>query len=415
MIGQLSEWLKTITGFDAICMQPNSGAQGEYAGLVAIRRYHASRGEGGRDICLIPKSAHGTNPASAQMAGLKVVEVDCDERGNVDIADLEAKAKTHAAALAALMLTYPSTHGVFEEAAEKICALVHEHGGQVYMDGANLNAQVGLTAPGLIGADVSHMNLHKTFAIPHGGGGPGMGPIGLKAHLAPFMAGHALREATATGGNTRPDARQGAVAAAPFGSASLLPISWMYIAMMGGKGLKLATQTAILNANYIACRLNEHYPVRHVGKQGRVAHECILDIRPVKAATGVTENDIAKRLMDYGFHAPTVSFPVPGALMVEPTESESKAELDRFIAALIAIRGEIRNIETGRWTPEDNPLKHAPHTRQDLVAADWPYPYSRAEAAFPLPWVAENKFWPDVGRIDDVYGDRHLVCGLSSD
>ncbi|MDR0736645.1 MAG: aminomethyl-transferring glycine dehydrogenase [Zoogloeaceae bacterium] len=404
LIAQLAEWLKAITGFDAISLQPNSGAQGEYAGLTAIRRYHASRGEAMRKVCLIPKSAHGTNPASAQMAGMTVVEVECDAAGNVDIADLKAKAKTHAAALAALMFTYPSTHGLFEENPREICALIHAHGGQVYMDGANLNAQVGLTAPGFIGADVSHINLHKTFAIPHGGGGPGMGPIGLKAHLAPFMPGHVT--------NAQHSDAQGAVAAAPFGSASILPISWMYIAMLGGKGLKQATQVAILNANYIARRLHAHYPVLHVGKNGRVAHECILDIRPVKAATGVTEIDIAKRLMDYGFHAPTVSFPVPGALMVEPTESENKAELDRFIAAMINIRAEIRQIENGVWPKNDNPLKHAPHTQETLAAADWPRPYSREIAAFPLPWVKENKFWPAVGRVDDVYGDRNLVCGL---
>ncbi|WP_303785046.1 aminomethyl-transferring glycine dehydrogenase [Azovibrio restrictus] len=407
MIDQLAGWLQTITGFDAICMQPNSGAQGEYAGLVAIRRYHASRGEGQRDICLIPRSAHGTNPATAQMTGLQVVVVDCDENGNVDVADLKAKAEQHADRLSCLMLTYPSTHGVFEEAVREICDIVHAHGGQVYMDGANLNAQVGLTAPGFIGADVSHMNLHKTFAIPHGGGGPGMGPIGLKAHLAPFMADHVLQ---ATGPAGRVNAGQGAVSAAPFGSASILPISWMYIAMLGGRGLKQATQTAILNANYVARRLQDHYPVLYVGKNGRVAHECILDIRPIKAATGITEIDIAKRLMDYGFHAPTVSFPVPGTIMVEPTESESKAELDRFIDALIAIRNEIRRIETGTWPADDNPLKNAPHTQLDLAEAEWKRPYSRTEACFPLPWVADNKFWPSVNRIDDVYGDRNLVC-----
>ncbi|MDR3323871.1 MAG: aminomethyl-transferring glycine dehydrogenase, partial [Zoogloeaceae bacterium] len=362
MIGQLAGWLKTITGMDAICMQPNSGAQGEYAGLLAIRRYHASRGEGGRNLCLIPKSAHGTNPASAHMAGLDVVEIACDAAGNIDLADLETKAKLHRERLACLMLTYPSTHGVFEEAAREICALIHAQGGQVYLDGANLNAQVGLTSPGVIGADVSHMNLHKTFAIPHGGGGPGMGPIALKTHLAPFMPGHVwTSEANAGAG-------MGAVSAAPFGSASILPIAWMYIALLGGKGVKAATQTAILNANYIASRLNEHYPVLHTGKNGRVAHECILDVRPLKAATGITETDIAKRLMDYGFHAPTVSFPVPGALMVEPTESENKAELDRFIAALTAIRAEIRRVEQGDWPADDNPLKHAPHTAAALTA-----------------------------------------------
>jgi len=404
MIAGLTEWLKTVTGFDAICMQPNSGAQGEYAGLVAIARYHASRGDSHRNICLIPKSAHGTNPATAQMANMQVVVVDCDDNGNVDVKDLKAKAEQHAANLACLMITYPSTHGVFEEAVKDICAIVHANGGQVYMDGANLNAQVGLTSPGFIGADVSHMNLHKTFAIPHGGGGPGMGPIGLKAHLAPFMANHAV--ATIDG----PHTGQGAVSAAPFGSASILTISWMYLAMLGGTGVKKATQVAILNANYVAKKLNDHYPVLYVGKNGRVAHECILDIRPIKAATGIAEIDIAKRLMDYGFHAPTVSFPVAGTIMVEPTESESKAELDRFIAALIAIREEIRQIENGVWTADNNPLKNAPHSQADVIDADWKHPYSREQAVFPLPWVAANKFWPSVNRIDDVYGDRNLNC-----
>jgi len=407
MIGGLESWLKTITGFDAISMQSNSGAQGEYAGIVTIRRYHASRGEAFRDICLIPRSAHGTNPASAQMGGLEIVVVNCDDSGNVDVADLKAKAELHAARLACLMVTYPSTHGVFEESIKDICAIVHAHGGQVYMDGANLNAQVGLTSPGHIGADVSHMNLHKTFAIPHGGGGPGMGPIGLKAHLAPFMANHVVQPISG------PNAGQGAVSAAPWGSASILPISWMYIAMLGGKGLKRATEVAILNANYVAAKLNPHYPVLYTGSKGRVAHECILDIRPIKAATGIAEIDIAKRLMDYGFHAPTVSFPVAGTIMVEPTESESKAELDRFIAAMISIREEIRKIEQGVWPADNNPLKNAPHTQADLVDAEWTRPYSRQEAVFPLPWVAANKFWPSVNRIDDVYGDRNLFCACA--
>jgi glycine dehydrogenase len=357
-------------------------------------------------VCLIPKSAHGTNPATAQMCGMQVVVVNCDDNGNVDLADLGAKAAQHAERLACLMITYPSTHGVFEEAIREICALVHRHGGQVYMDGANLNAQVGLTSPAAIGADVSHMNLHKTFCIPHGGGGPGMGPIGLKAHLAPFMADHVV---TATGGAGRPNSGQGAVSAAPFGSASILPISWMYITMMGGRGLTRATEIAILNANYIASRLAPHYPVLYVGSQGRVAHECILDIRPVKAATGVSEVDIAKRLMDFGFHAPTMSFPVAGTMMVEPTESEDKGELDRFIAAMIAIREEIRAIETGTLPADDNPLKNAPHTHADITG-DWTRPYSHEQAVFPLPWVADNKFWPSVNRIDDVYGDRNLFC-----
>ena len=407
MIEGLADYLKAVTGFPAICMQPNSGAQGEYAGLVAIARYHASRGEAHRTVCLIPKSAHGTNPATAQMCGMDVVVVGCDDNGNVDLADLVAKAEQHADRLAALMITYPSTHGVFEESIREICAVVHRHGGQVYMDGANLNAQVGLTSPATIGADVSHMNLHKTFCIPHGGGGPGMGPIGLAAHLAPFMADHVV---AATGDADRPNKGQGAVSAAPFGSASILPISWMYIAMMGGEGLKRATEVAILNANYVANRLGEHYPVLYTGSKGRVAHECILDIRPIKAATGVSEVDIAKRLMDYGFHAPTMSFPVAGTIMVEPTESEDLGELDRFIDAMIAIRGEIREIESGNLPADDNPLKNAPHTQADFLDEAWAHPYSRQQAVFPLPWVAENKFWPSVNRIDDVYGDRNLFC-----
>ncbi len=406
MIEGLADYLRAVTGFPAICMQPNSGAQGEYAGLVAIARYHASRGEAHRNVCLIPKSAHGTNPATAQMCGMQVVVVECDDNGNVDVADLEAKAEKHAAQLAALMITYPSTHGVFEESIREICAIVHAHGGQVYMDGANLNAQVGLTSPATIGADVSHMNLHKTFCIPHGGGGPGMGPIGLAAHLAPFMADHVVQP---TGGADRPNLGQGAVSAAPFGSASILPISWMYITMMGGEGLKRATEVAILNANYLAERLKDHYPVLYTGSQGRVAHECILDIRPIKAATGISEVDIAKRLMDYGFHAPTMSFPVPGTIMVEPTESEGLDELERFAAAMIAIRDEIRQVEAGVWPAEDNPLRNAPHTQADFIG-EWPRPYSREQAVFPLAWVAENKFWPSVNRIDDVYGDRNLFC-----
>ncbi|ENO87482.1 aminomethyl-transferring glycine dehydrogenase [Thauera linaloolentis] len=406
MIEGLSAYLRAITGFPAVCMQPNSGAQGEYTGLVTIARYHASRGETQRTVCLIPRSAHGTNPATAQMCGMQVVVVDCDDDGNVDVADLKAKAGKHAANLAALMITYPSTHGVFEESIREICAVVHAHGGQVYMDGANLNAQVGLTSPAAIGADVTHLNLHKTFCIPHGGGGPGMGPIALAAHLAPFTADHVVQP---TGGPDRPNRGQGAVSAAPFGSASILPISWMYITMMGGDGLKRATEVAILNANYLAARLKDHYPVLYTGSQGRVAHECILDIRPIKAATGVTEVDIAKRLMDYGFHAPTMSFPVAGTIMVEPTESEDLDELDRFAAAMIAIREEIRQIETGTWPAADNPLKNSPHTQADFIG-EWSHPYSREQAVFPLPWVAENKFWPSVNRIDDVYGDRNLFC-----
>ena len=406
LINSLAEYLQAITGFDAICMQPNSGAQGEYAGLVTIRRYQAASGEGQRNICLIPKSAHGTNPATAHMCGLQVLVVDCDDKGNIDVDDLRAKAQLHAADLSCLMITYPSTHGVFEEAVKEICAIVHAAGGQVYMDGANLNAQVGLTSPAAIGADVSHMNLHKTFAIPHGGGGPGMGPIGLKAHLAPFAPNHVVRTVAGANGG------QGAVSAAPWGSAGILPISWMYIAMMGGEGLAQATRTAILNANYLASCLQAHYPVLYTGSRGRVAHECILDIRAIKAATGIAEIDIAKRLMDYGFHAPTVSFPVAGTLMVEPTESESKAELDRFIEAMVAIRDEIRQVERGAWPVDNNPLKRAPHTAADLADAEWARPYSRQQAAFPLPWVGDNKFWPFVNRIDDVYGDRNLVTSL---
>lgn len=404
MIDSLSEQLKAITGFDAICMQPNSGAQGEYAGLLAIRRYHASRGDTQRTVCLIPKSAHGTNPATAQMMGMQVVVVACDDNGNVDVADLKAKAEQYSATLACLMITYPSTHGVFEEAMRDICDTIHAHGGQVYMDGANLNALVGLVQPGKIGADVSHMNLHKTFCIPHGGGGPGMGPIGLKAHLAPFMANHSV--APIANGSEG----QSAVSAAPFGSASILPISWMYIRMMGAAGLKRATQVALLNANYVATRLQGAFPVLYTGKNGRVAHECIIDLRPLKAATGVTEVDVAKRLMDYGFHAPTMSFPVAGTIMIEPTESESKAELDRFIDALLSIRAEIAKVEAGEWAADSNPLKHAPHTQSDVISREWSRAYSRDQAVFPLEWVRDNKFWPSVNRIDDVYGDRNLMC-----
>ncbi len=406
MIASLEASLLAITGFDAISLQPNAGSQGEYAGLVAIRRYHASRGQQQRNVCLIPRSAHGTNPATAIMAGLEVVVVDCDEAGNVALADLEAKAAEHADKLACLMITYPSTHGVFEETIKDICAAVHRHGGQVYMDGANLNAQVGLTSPAAIGADVAHLNLHKTFCIPHGGGGPGMGPIGCRAHLAPHLPGHAVQPPPG------PAARQGAVAAATWGSASILPITWMYIAMMGGAGLKRATEVAILNANYLAARLQPHYPVLYVGSQGRVAHECIIDLRAIKAATGVSETDVAKRLMDYGFHAPTVSFPVAGTLMIEPTESEDLAELERFVAALLAIREEIRMVERGAYPADDNPLKRAPHTQADLADGHWDRPYSRETAAFPLPWIAANKFWPTVNRIDDVWGDRNLCCSL---
>ncbi|WP_029591044.1 aminomethyl-transferring glycine dehydrogenase [Franconibacter pulveris] len=401
MIGQLSEWLVKLTGYDALCMQPNSGAQGEYAGLLAIRHYHESRNEGARDICLIPSSAHGTNPASAQMAGMEVVVVACDKQGNIDLADLREKAEQAGDKLSCIMVTYPSTHGVYEETIREVCEIVHQYGGQVYLDGANMNAQVGITSPGHIGADVSHLNLHKTFCIPHGGGGPGMGPIGVKAHLAPFVPGHSVVQIEGM------LTRQGAVSAAPFGSASILPISWMYIRMMGSEGLKQASQVAILNANYIATRLKSAYPVLYTGREGHVAHECILDIRPLKEETGISELDIAKRLIDYGFHAPTMSFPVAGTLMVEPTESESKAELDRFIDAMLAIRMEIDRVAKGEWPADDNPLVNAPHVQHELVE-EWTHPYSRERAAFPAGFG--NKYWPTVKRLDDVYGDRNLFC-----
>jgi glycine dehydrogenase len=398
----LKRWLCEITGYDAISLQPNSGAQGEYAGLLAIRAYHRARGEGHRKVCLIPSSAHGTNPASAQMAGMEVVVVECDAQGNVDVADLKAKAEKHSAHLAALMITYPSTHGVFEEQIREICAIVHAHGGQVYLDGANLNAQVGLARPGDYGADVSHLNLHKTFCIPHGGGGPGMGPIGVKAHLAPYLPGHPVLD----GGS----APVGPVSAAPYGSASILPISYAYILMMGGAGLKRATEIAILNANYIATRLDPHFPVLYKNQRGRVAHECIIDPRPLKERCGVSVDDIAKRLIDYGFHAPTMSFPVPGTLMIEPTESEAKVELDRFCDAMIAIRAEIAEVEAGQYPIESSPLRHAPHTVHDLVDPEWKRPYSREQAVFPAGVDRRDKYWCPVGRVDNVYGDRNLVC-----
>ncbi|HEJ7887131.1 TPA: aminomethyl-transferring glycine dehydrogenase [Serratia liquefaciens] len=403
MIGQLSQWLVQLTGYDAVCMQPNSGAQGEYAGLLAIRRYHESRNEAGRHICLIPSSAHGTNPASAQMAGMSVVVVACDKNGNIDLHDLRVKAEQAGEELSCIMVTYPSTHGVYEETIREVCQIVHQFGGQVYLDGANMNAQVGITTPGYIGADVSHLNLHKTFCIPHGGGGPGMGPIGVKAHLAPFVPGHSVVQIDGV------TTQQGAVSAAPFGSASILPISWMYIRMMGAEGLKQASQVAILNANYIATRLKDAYPVLYTGRDHRVAHECILDIRPLKEETGISEMDIAKRLIDYGFHAPTMSFPVAGTLMVEPTESESKVELDRFIDAMLAIRAEIDRVAKGEWPLEDNPLVNAPHVQAELVS-DWQHAYSRELAVFPIAGVRENKYWPSVKRLDDVYGDRNLFC-----
>lgn len=402
MIEELERWLCAITGFDAICMQPNSGAQGEYAGLLAIRKYHESRGDAHRNICLIPSSAHGTNPASAIMASMRVVIVECDKGGNVDLEDLKRKAAEAGEQLSCLMITYPSTHGVYEEGIREICEVIHAHGGQVYMDGANLNAQVGLARPADIGADVSHMNLHKTFCIPHGGGGPGMGPIGVKKHLAPFVANHPVIRIEG------PNPLNGAVSAAPWGSASILPISWMYIAMMGPQ-LADATEVAILNANYLAQQLDGAFPVLYRGRNERVAHECILDLRPLKAQTGISEEDVAKRLMDYGFHAPTMSFPVPGTLMVEPTESESKHELDRFIEAMLSIRAEIAKVETGEWPAEDNPLKRAPHTLADVTGL-WDRPYPIADAVTPTEHTRAFKYWPAVNRVDNVYGDRNLFC-----
>jgi len=400
---QLEAWLAEITGLAAVSLQPNAGSQGEYAGLLAIRAYHESRGEAHRDVCLIPVSAHGTNPASAAVAGFKVVAVACDARGNIEVEDLRAKAQQHARDLGALMVTYPSTHGVFEESIREVGQIVHEHGGQVYMDGANMNAQVGLTRPGDIGADVCHLNLHKTFCIPHGGGGPGMGPIGVARHLAPFLPGHPV---TGLGG----ERSLGTVSAAPYGSPSILTISWVYIALMGPDGLKRASEVAILNANYMARRLEGHYEMLYTGRGGRVAHEFIVDARPFKRSADVEVEDIAKRLMDYGFHAPTMSFPVAGTLMIEPTESEAKGELDRYCDALIAIREEIRAIEEGRADRKDNVLKRAPHTARAVASDQWNRPYSREQAAFPAPWTRQHKFWPAVARIDNVYGDRNLFC-----
>ncbi|TDR50259.1 glycine dehydrogenase (decarboxylating) alpha subunit /glycine dehydrogenase (decarboxylating) beta subunit [Halomonas ventosae] len=408
MIDELAAFLVEVTGYDHISMQPNSGAQGEYAGLVAIRRYQAAEGEGHRDVCLIPSSAHGTNPASAAMARMKVVVVECDGDGNIDIDDLRAKAEQHRDALSAIMITYPSTHGVFEESVREVCEIVHGHGGQVYIDGANMNAQVGLTRPGDFGGDVSHLNLHKTFCIPHGGGGPGMGPIGVKAHLAPFVSNHVVTPLEGV------EASCGAVSAAPFGSASILPISWAYIKMMGARGLREATELAILNANYVASRLESHYPVLYKGRNGTVAHECIIDIRPLKAESGISEEDIAKRLMDYGFHAPTMSFPVPGTLMIEPTESESRYEIDRFCDAMISIREEIAAVQRGDWPADDNPLVNAPHTMADLMDAAWERPYSREHGAFPSEAVKAAKYWPAVNRVDNVFGDRQLICSCPS-
>ena len=404
MINELEYMLAEITGFDAISMQPNSGAQGEFAGLLAIKKYLKSIGQSQRNICLIPTSAHGTNPASAQMIGMKVVLIACDESGNIDTEDLENKVKSHANELAALMITYPSTHGVYEEKVKVICQIVHQNGGQVYMDGANLNAQVEITRPAEIGADVSHVNLHKTFCIPHGGGGPGMGPIGVKSHLAPFVANHSLIKISG------PNESNTAVSAAPWGSCGILPISWMYITMMGREGLLKATQVAILSANYIAMKLSPHYPILYKGKNGMVAHECIIDIRPFKQNTGISEEDISKRLIDFGFHAPTMSFPVPGTLMIEPTESESLDELDRFIDAMIKIRIEITQIESGTIDPENNPLKNAPHTISDIVDETWDRPYPIAQGCYPAGNSSASKYWPTVNRIDNVYGDRNLFC-----
>jgi glycine dehydrogenase len=416
LVADLEAWLGAITGFAGVSLQPNAGSQGEYAGLMVIRAWHRSRGEGHRKVCLIPTSAHGTNPASAVMAGMQVVAVACDEAGNIDLADLEAKTIAHAADLAALMVTYPSTHGVFETGIRRICQLVHEHGGQVYLDGANLNAQVGLCKPGLYGADVCHLNLHKTFCIPHGGGGPGVGPIGVAAHLVPFLPGHPL---AAVGGAAAGEAAGaqaiGPVSAAPWGSAGILPISWMYIRMMGGAGLRTASQVALLAANLISERLDSHFPVLYRGVGGRVAHECILDLRPLKRSCGLEVDDLAKRLMDYGFHAPTVSWPVAGTVMVEPTESESLAELDRFCAAMVAIRAEAAALESGDADPLDNPLKRAPHTLAAVTADRWDRPYSRTEAAFPAGLEQRSsKIWPAVARIDNAYGDRNLVCTCPS-
>ncbi|KQV51992.1 aminomethyl-transferring glycine dehydrogenase [Massilia sp. Root335] len=407
MIGQLEAMLCAVTGYAGVSLQPNAGSQGEYAGLLIIQKYHQSRGEGHRNICLIPSSAHGTNPASANMVGMKVVVTACDANGNVDLADLKKKAEEHSANLACVMVTYPSTHGVFEEGIKELCEIVHAHGGQVYVDGANMNALVGVAGPGLFGGDVSHLNLHKTFCIPHGGGGPGVGPVAVAEHLVPFLPNQAST------GYRRGEQGIGAVSSAAYGSASILPISWMYIAMMGADGLTAATEMAILNANYIARRLAPHYPVLYTGHDGLVAHECIIDLRPLQDATGISNEDVAKRLMDFGFHAPTMSFPVPGTLMIEPTESESKAELDRFIEAMICIHAEIVKVERGEYDRMDNPLKGAPHTAEVVTADDWQHTYSREVAAFPVPSLRKKKYWPPVGRADNAYGDRNLFCGCA--
>jgi glycine dehydrogenase len=409
---QLEAWLAQATGYSGVSLQPHAGSQGEYAGLLIIKAYHASRGDGQRNICLIPESAHGTNPASAQMAGLKVVVAKCDAEGNVDLADMQRLCETHSAHLAAVMITYPSTYGVFDPQVKELCALVHRHGGRVYVDGANMNALVGVAAPGEFGGDVSHLNLHKTFCIPHGGGGPGVGPVCVVADLVPFLPAH---RSAGMGGASQ----VGAISAAPLGNAAVLPISWMYMRMMGAAGLQEATETAILSANYIAARLADHYDIHFSGniagiRGGGVAHECILDLRPLKEATGgaqgISAEDVAKRLIDYGFHAPTLSFPVAGTLMVEPTESESLRELDRFCDAMIAIRGEIAKVESGHWRRDRNPLKNAPHTAQALLTTDWPHAYSREEAAYPLAALRQSKYWSPVGRVDNVWGDRNLMC-----
>ena len=404
----LKNWLRSITGFSGVSLQPNAGAQGEYAGLMVIRKYHLERGEGNRNVCLIPSSAHGTNPASAQMVGMKVVVVNCDKQGNVDYEDLKKKVEQHSANLGALMVTYPSTHGVFEERISEICDLVHKHGGQVYMDGANLNALVGIAKPGNFGPDVCHINLHKTFCIPHGGGGPGMGPIACKRHLEIYLPSHPIIK------DCGPATGIGAISAAPWGSSSILSISWMYIKMMGSEGLKLATQIAILNANYIAHKLKDHFPILYKGSKGNVAHECIIDIRSIKSETGITEEDIAKRLIDFGFHAPTMSWPVPGTMMIEPTESESMSELDRFCDTLIKIKLEIEAIKSGKFDKIDNPIKNAPHTDLELASNDWKHKYSREEAAYPSNFLRSNKFWPPVARVDNVYGDKNLFCSCPS-
>jgi glycine dehydrogenase len=406
LIEDTERMMCAATGYDAVSLQPNAGSQGEYAGLLVIRAYHESCGEGHRNICLIPSSAHGTNPASAQMAGMEVIVVNCDTNGNVDLVDLKYKAEEHSKNLAAIMITYPSTHGVFEAGVQELCEIIHQHGGQVYIDGANMNALVGTAAPGHFGGDVSHLNLHKTFCIPHGGGGPGIGPVAVRSHLAKFLP-CSYTAGTASKWN---DLEWMRISAAPFGSASILPISWMYVAMMGAAGLTKATETAIVSANYVAKKLENFYPVLYKGNKGLVAHECILDLRPQQKESGISNEDVAKRLMDFGFHAPTMSFPVPGTLMIEPTESESKFELDRFIEAMVAIADEIGKVTNGSFDKENNPLKNAPHTAEVILANEWNRPYTREEAAYPVSRLRKNKYWPPVGRADNVYGDRNLFC-----